>query len=34
MIGQSDLLEWLIDFVMGAVVAYYFWRQRDNAGPK
>jgi hypothetical protein len=34
MTGQSDILEWLINLVMGAVVAYYFWRQRGNSGFK
>jgi hypothetical protein len=34
MTGQSDFLKWLINLVMGAIVAYYFWRQRGNSGPK
>lgn len=33
MTGQSAFLEWLINLVMGAIVAYYFWRQRGNSGP-
>ncbi len=33
MTGQSTFLEWLINLVVGAIVAYYFWRQRGIAGP-
>jgi hypothetical protein len=34
MTGQSDLLEWLISLVMGAIMAYYFWTLRENAERK
>ena len=34
MTGQSDFLEWLINLVVGAIVAYYFWRRRGNSESK